>query len=349
MKNKLRISVSSLILFFASITGLSQVTLKKVSEELVFKSPPFAQCHASTIVEAAPGKYMVAAFGGTAEGNKDVCIWLITMENGKFGKPIKIADGIMNDSLTYPCWNPVLFKTREGKLILWYKAGPSPRTWWGMSRTSADEGTTWTSPERLPTGILGPIKNKPLQLSDGTIISPSSVETSRSWKVHIEKSSDSGKTWMIIPIDSGSKYNVIQPTILLHPGNKLQILCRSKNNSIMQAFSCDNGNTWGVLTKTELPNPNSGIDAVTLKDGSFVLVYNPTIQGNEDRARLNVAVSKDGKVWKDVLILENESKGEFSYPAVIQSSDGRIHISYTYNRVNIKHVVCQAGGLRYEE
>jgi alpha-L-fucosidase len=159
--------------------------------------------------------------------------------------------------------------------------------------------------------------------------------------VHIEKSSDAGNTWKIIPVDSGTKFNVIQPTILLHPNNKLQILCRSKSNAIVQAFSHDNGNTWGILTKTELANPNSGIDAVTLRDGWFILVYNPTIQGNEDRARLNVAVSRDGMEWQDALILENESKGEFSYPAVIQANDGRIHITYTYNRVNIKHVVLE--------
>jgi len=341
MNNILRVSGTVLTLFFPAITSLGQITLKKVSEELVFNSPPFAQCHASTIVEVTPGKYMVAAFGGTAEGKKDVCIWLSTRENDKFGKPVKIADGIINDSLIYPCWNPVLFKTREGKLILWYKVGPSPRTWWGMVRTSTDDGRTWTSPERLPTGILGPIKNKPVQLPDGTILSPSSVETSQSWKVHMEKSQDSGKTWKVIPVDSGTKFNVIQPAILRHPDNKLQILCRSKNNAIVQAFSRDDGNNWGILTKTELPNPNSGIDAVTLKDGWFILVYNPTIQGNEDRARLNVAISKDGIEWKDAHILENESKGEFSYPAVIQTSDGKINITYTYNRVNIKHVVLE--------
>jgi alpha-L-fucosidase len=341
MNNNLRTLVTLLTVFFSSITGSSQITLNKVSEELVFNSPPFAQCHASTIVEVTPGKYMVAAFGGTAEGNKDVCIWLSAMENGKFGKALKIADGIINDSMIYPCWNPVLLKTREGKLNLWYKVGPSPRTWWGMVRTSTDDGRTWTSPERLPSGILGPIKNKPVQLSDGTILSPSSVEKSQSWKVHIEKSSDSGKTWKVIPIDSGSKFNVIQPAILLHPDNKLQILCRSRDNAIIQAFSGDDGNSWGKLTKTELPNPNSGIDAVALKDGWFLLVYNPTIQGNEDRSRLNVAVSKDGTEWKDALILENESKGEFSYQAVIQTSDGKINITYTYNRVNIKHVVLE--------
>jgi hypothetical protein len=78
---------------------------------------------------------------------------------------LKIAEGIINDTLIYPCWNPVLFKNRECKLSLWYKAGPSARPWWGMVLTSTDEGRTWTSPERLPLGILGPIKDKPLVTS----------------------------------------------------------------------------------------------------------------------------------------------------------------------------------------
>lgn len=330
---------SCLFPFVIACTG--QINLHILSNELIFRTPPFAQCHASTIVEVTNNKFMLAVFGGTGEGKNDVCIWLSTNENGEWSEPIKIADGKVNDTLRYPCWNPVLFKTKEGKLFLFYKVGPSPGTWWGMVRSTIDDGNLWTSPERLPDGFLGPVKDKPVQLTDGTILSPSSIETKESWKVHIEKSIDFGKSWQFISIDSETKFNVIQPTILIHPDNKLQILCRSKSNAIVQAFSEDNGNSWGKLTITALPNPNSGIDAVTLKDGSFLLVYNPTIQGRNDRARLNVAISKDGIKWTNALILESEGRGEFSYPAVIQANDGRIHISYTYNRVNIKHIVLE--------
>jgi predicted neuraminidase len=342
MINDMRISWTILTLLFFPFIVSGQITLHKISDELIFKEPPFAQCHASTIVELTPGNLMVAAFGGTGEGRQDVCIWFSATENGEWSKPAKIADGIINDTLRYPCWNPVLFKTREGKLFLFYKVGPSPGTWWGMFRTSADDGKVWTSPERLPRGILGPVKNKPVQLSDGTILSPSSTETGGRWEIHIEKSEDFGKTWQFIPIDPHSKFSAIQPTILIHANNKLEILCRSKSNAILQAFSEDNGNNWGTLTKTELPNPNSGIDAVRLKNGWYLLVYNPTIQGHDGRAKLKVAISEDGIRWTDELILENEEKGEFSYPAVIQADDERIHITYTYNRVNIKHVVLEA-------
>jgi predicted neuraminidase len=337
----MRLSGTVLTLLFLPAVITGQITLHKVSDELIFKESPFAQCHASTIVEISPGKFMIAAFGGTSEGKKDVCIWFSAKENGEWSKPAKIADGIINDTLRYPCWNPVLFKTREGKMFLFYKVGPSPRTWWGMVRTSFNDGKNWTSPERLPEGILGPIKNKPVQLDDGTIISPSSIETKENWKIHIEKSKDFGETWQFIPIDPESNFNVIQPAILIDSNNNLQILCRSKSNAILEAFSKDNGDNWGALAKTDLPNPNSGIDAVTLKNGWYLLVYNPTIQGYEDRARLNVAVSKDGINWADAFILESSEKGEFSYPAVIQSNDERVHITYTYRRINIKHVVLE--------
>jgi alpha-L-fucosidase len=154
----------------------------------------------------------------------------------------------------------------------------------------------------------------------------------------MEKSTDLGKTWQLIPIDFNTEFRVIQPSILFLPNNRLQVLCRSANGVVIQAFSEDNGNTWGSLTKTELPNPGSGTDAVTLKNGWHVLVYNPITRG---RNKLNVAVSKDGITWTDAAILENEAKGEFSYPAVIQAKDGKVHITYTYNRVNVKHVVLE--------
>jgi len=188
-------------LLFLSVICTGQITLHKVSDELVFNAPPFPSCHASTIVQVTPDKFMLAVFGGTRESNKDVCIWLSTKGNGEWSKPVIIADGIINDTLRYPCWNPVLFKAKEGKLFLFYKVGPDETVWWGMVRTSTNDGKTWTFPERLPEGILGPIKNKPVQLANGTILSPSSVETNEhnNWKVHIEKSTDLGKTWQFIP------------------------------------------------------------------------------------------------------------------------------------------------------
>ena len=122
----------------------------------------------------------------------------------------------------------------------------------------------------------------------------------------------------------------------------MQILCRSKQGNIIQSWSNDVGKTWSALSKTTLPNPNSGIDAVTLKDGRQLIVYNPDVTDKErynDRSKLRVAMSIDGENWNDIMDLENGTSEEYSYPAIIQTSDGLIHITYTYERRNIKHVV----------
>jgi predicted neuraminidase len=327
-------------LFF---TVSAQTTWKKLKEELVFTDAPFKQCHASTLVEVAPGKILLACFGGSAEGKKDVDIWLTTLNAQGIAKPVDVANGIVNDTLRLPAWNPVLFKSREGKLFLFYKVGPNPREWWGMLKTSTDDGQSWSPAARLPDGILGPIKNKPVQLADGSILSPSSVEvTENRWTAHLEKSIDGGNTWKLIPVDSNSKLDVIQPSILTYKNGRLQILCRSKQGSVVQAWSADGGESWGKLSKTSLLNPNSGTDAVTLKDGSQLIVYNPDVPGKDwfnGRGKLRVASSTNGRTWKDIAVLENGNKEEFSYPAIIQTSDGLVHISYTYDRKNVKHVV----------
>ena len=89
------------------------------------------------------------------------------------------------------------------------------------------------------------------------------------------------------------------------------------------------------MTLTELPNPNSGIDAVSLKEGGHLLIHNPVSHG---RTPLVVSLSPDGKVWRQVLTLEDRP-GEYSYPAIIQTRDGLVHVTYTWRRARIRHVV----------
>jgi alpha-L-fucosidase len=341
----MRSFITAFILTVSTTITFGQQSWKKVTDELIFSNAPFDQCHASTLVEIDEGRLMAAWFGGSHEGSKDVRIWMSINERGKWTSPVVIADGKVNGEWSSPLWNPVLFKTKKGKLFLFYKEGPSPREWWGMMKTSNDNGKTWSDKTRLPEGVLGPIKNKPIELADGTILSPSSTETDDKWNAHIERSVDGGKTWTIIPVDPESKFDVIQPSILIHKNRKLQILCRSKQGMVVESWSEDNGKTWGELTATSLINPNSGTDALTLKNGTHMIVYNPTIPGKEwfnGRFKLNVALSVDGKKWNDILILEDgDTKKEFSYPAIIQSKDGKVHVTYTFDRKNIKHIVLE--------
>jgi predicted neuraminidase len=145
---------------------------------------------------------------------------------------------------------------------------------------------------------------------------------------------DLGETWEIIgPINDGKEFGAIQPSILRYADGRMQILCRSRQKVLVQSWSED-GWIWSRMTATSLPNPNSGTDAVTLKNGRHLLVYNNTTQ---ERSPLNAAVSSDGVLWKNVITLEDR-QGEFSYPAVIQSSDGGVHITYTYLRKTIQYV-----------
>jgi len=306
-----------------------------LKSEFIYETAPFPQCHASTIAESKAG--LVAAwFGGTRERADDVGIWSARFEEGKWTAPVEVANGIESPAKRYPCWNPVLFQPRIGPLMLFYKVGPSPSKWWGLLMTSEDGGKTWSKPRRLPEGILGPIKNKPVQLSTGDILAGSSTEQA-GWQVHFERSTDLGQTWQATPpVNDGKGIGAIQPSILFHGDSKLEALGRTWQGKIFQIWSADEGRTWGQMTLTSLPNPNAGTDAVTLKDGRYVLVYNHTAKG---RSPLNVAVSSDGSAWQAALVLEDEPGQEFSYPAVIQSRDGQVHITYTWKRQRVRHAV----------
>lgn len=317
--------------------------IKIISATNIFQEETYEACHASTVVEITRGIFMAVWFAGSYEGANDVGIWGSTFSGNNWSEPFELVKG--NDSLgnRLPCWNPVLFKTKTNRLILFYKVGINPREWWGSAIYSTDNGKIWSKPQKFPVGFLGPIKNKPIELDDGSILCPSSVESlDGNWSVHLEITNNNLTKWKKVNIDKDSSVGAIQPTIIRHPEGKLQMLCRSRQNRIFETWSFDNGLHWSRLKATSLPNPNSGIDAVTLDSGNFILVYNPLSKGSEwfnGRNILNVAISKDGKYWKDIYQLENEREGEFSYPAVIQAEDKTVHITYTARRKTIKHII----------
>jgi len=328
-------------LFFLSLNIYAQ-KVKIIQSTTIFEKAPFEACHASTLVDFGKGKIMAAWFGGKHEGSKDVVIWSSIKTGTQWSLPIEIANGIINDTTRFACWNPVLFKTKNGTLFLHYKVGPNPRTWWAEYKTSVNNGKTWSKAQKLPKDFLGPIKNKPIQLPNGTILYPSSTESldEKTWAIHIEKSDAECKNWKKININCDT-FGVIQPSILTYPNGRLQLLCRSRQNVIVESWSENNGETWSKLKATQLPNPNSGSDAVTLKDGRQLLVYNPLTAGKnwwEGRSVLKLAISTDGENWQDIYTLENHSKGEYSYPAIIQDKSGNIHLSYTAERKKITYM-----------
>lgn len=312
-----------------------------VLAEFVFEHAPFAQSHASTLAATENG--LVAAwFGGTRERDPDVGIWLAQRTPTGWSTPREVANGMQANGKRYPCWNPVLFQPQHGPLLLFYKVGPDPGRWWGMMMASADGGRSWGRPVQLPEGILGPAKNKPIQLVDGTLLSPSSSEQG-GWRVHIERSDDLGRSWQRgVALPDSEEFDAIQPTLLAYPSGRIQLLARSRQGRVVESWSENGGLSWSMLATSELLNPNSGIDAVMLRDGRALLVYNPT---RFRRSPLQVAISTDGARWRNVLTLEG-GWGEYSYPAVIQTADGLVHITYTWKRERIKHVAINPAHLQ---
>ena len=323
-----------------------------VRSEFIFDTAPYPSCHAATIAEAAPGHLVAAWFGGTAERNPDVGIWVSRHEDGRWLDAVEVANGVQADGTRQPTWNPVLFQPPGGDLHLFYKVGPSPSAWWGMVMLSPDGGRTWSKPVRLPTGIEGPAKNKPIVLADGTWLAGISTEGGK-WTARVERSRDQGRTWIqSTPLNDHTVIRTIQPTLVHHPDGRVQLFCRTQEGRIGETWSSDGGQTWTPMALTSLPNNNSGLDAVSLSDGRVLLVYNHSLRdeqgmGHKGRGILNVAVSRDGAAWDAALVLDylDAPERQFSYPSVIQASDGRVHVVYTWHRERIKHVIIDPAAL----
>ncbi|MGI9474691.1 MAG: exo-alpha-sialidase [Rubripirellula sp.] len=317
-----------------------------VKEEFVFTKAKFPQCHASTICETSRG-LVVAWFGGTREKDKDVGIWVSYHDGNQWTGPKEWANGVQHASLRHPCWNPVLYQPPgDAPTMLFFKVGPDPRSWWGEMMLSYDRGRSFRERKRLPEGIDGPVRCKPILLEDGSLLCGSSTEYD-GWRVHFEKVGLHGgkisEPWKRVgPINDASEFNAIQPTFLRHKDGRIQVLCRTKESVISTSFSSDLGETWSAMKAIDLPNPNSGIEVVTLQDGRHLMIYNHLGSGQTGwgrRGLLNLAISNDGLAWHKVAILEQEEKSEFSYPAIIQTGDGMVHMTYTWKRQRIKHVV----------
>ena len=288
-------------------------------------------------------------------------------------------DGDINNARRKACWNPVLFQLTDGELLLFFKIGTKVADWTGWLTRSKDGGKTWSTKEPLPEGFLGPVKNKP-EYINGRIIAPSSTEGKQGWRLHFEISDDNGKTWkMVGPIDAemdvptvlrkkGTQNGddqeggeaitgddlkaiyAIQPSLLKHKDGRLQVLARSRNGKVATSWSSDNGDTWSKVTLLDLPNNNSGTDAVTLKDGRHVLIYNnfETLPGTPKgpRTPLSLAISEDGINWQHAVTLEDSPISQYSYPSIIQGKDGSLHAIYTWRRQRIKYVKIDTQSLK---
>ena len=316
------------------------MTFKK---EYVFGDErPFAQCHASTVVQLSGDRFLVAWFGGTHEGHDDVGIWAADRSEVGWSNPRLLAKVALE-----PHWNPVLFRAPEGQVHLFFKVGPTVPTWHTWAMISDDDGRTWGAPHELVPGDRlprGPVKNKPIVLSDGAWLAPGSVETDAAWDVFVDRSEDGGKTWRASGLVARDRAGfegkgVIQPTIWESEPGCVHMLMRSTCGRICRSDSRDGGLTWSPIYRTDLPNNNSGIDLARLSDGTLVLVYNAVNQNWGRRSPLSVTLSTDnGNSWCQPRDLET-GPGEYSYPAVIPTAEGWA-LTYTWRRERIAFLRC---------
>lgn len=321
-----------------------------LQEEFIEAAPLDPEVHASTLVETAPGQFYAAWFGGTMESKSDISIWGARRTAEGWQPAVKLAEGRNPKGEPIPTWNPVLFKLLDGGVALFYCAGSieeGPR--YGYVKKSHDEGRTWSEPESLPLGVRGPDRNRPLRLQPGTILHP---DTGSNWSSRVLISDEAFSQWdKRAKVEDPAGMGAIQPTLLDHGNGRVQMLCRTKSRQIATAWSSDGGKTWGPLEETGLYIANSAIDAIRLADGRFVLAYNPTTKPKDgkswgQRDHMAIALSEDGVHWQPVLDLDTDKIREgYAYPCLVQAANGDLHITYTWGRKRIKHLVIDTSKL----
>jgi len=299
---------------------------------------PFPQSHASTII-GSNGRYLLAWFAGSHEKADDVGIWMAKGEPGNWSDPY-LAVKIRED----PHWNPVLFRAPDDRIYLYFKVGKEIDDWETWVQYSDDGGETWSEARELvagDTGGRGPVRNRPIVLSDGTWLAPASVEKDRVWDVFVDRSEDGGETWIatdLLPLDREviEGEGVIQPALWESSPGKVHMLMRSSSGKICRSDSEDYGKTWSPIVETELPNNNSGIDIAHIEGETIALIYNPVGENWGKRYPITVAVSNDnGETWPVKLDLEKgEGDDELSYPAIFYE-EGNLIACYTWNRERI--------------
>jgi predicted neuraminidase len=355
-----RLGLGCMLLFFVTRAVLCQII------KTDFVSLPDVQAvHASSIIEVSPHVFLVAYFGGPGQGPMGNKIYVSRYENGKWGSACNVVHAGEVASISEPgydyvmsCWDPVLFKLPNGRIVLFYKIGNSPRGWTGFLKWS-DDGMSWEPPVQLPAGIVGPTKNTPVLLKNGYVLCPSSVESWRSWACWVDCirldnfMKHPGRGWVKTgPIVYDScPWGIIQPTLFVlgecgheHKEEVIRMVCRTKNvpsGLLATSISYDSGKTWSPVTDIALRSNDSAISGINLNDGRLLLVYNDQPQGM--RNKLDLALSSDGgATWQHVFCIEDSSQQDeqICYPSVIQDSEGFVHVTYTCNhRRQIKHVI----------
>jgi predicted neuraminidase len=308
------------------------------SSELVFEKIPGAPAHhCSTITETPKGDLLCLWYGGSYESADDQVLFLARRAKGERNwQPPQVL--IRN--LRKPPGNGVIFVDGHGTVWIVWSRMESQRpiargSGWSncrlMYRTSEDDGRSWSvDREFLGNELLAVVRNPPVQRANGNRVLAVEGYLNRQEGSAFLIGEEGGTRWHRGGFTEGGS----QPATIERRDGTLFALLRGAPR-LMQVVSRDGGETWSEPVPSKVRNPDAGISMTRLADGNLVLVFNDS---DSKRTPLSVARSLDeGRTWETPLHLES-NPGEYAYPCVIQSSDGRIHVSYTFRRYAIKHV-----------
>lgn len=305
--------------------------------------------HVSSIAPIDKDRLLCVWYAGSREGAKDVAIFMaIYDENtGLWSNPLKLIDReIASRELkryVKKVGNPMLMRDFSGRLWLFYSSVIAGG-WSGSSinyKTTTD-GVHWAESKKL---LLSPffnlthnVKNDGINFNDGTFVIPAYSElfNKNSSIIWID---EGNKNFKIKKITGGT--DIIQPVLLPDGKDKILMFFRnaqSKDRRFIPSIEFDLINkTFTPIKYTELPNPDSGFDMIRTEDGSILAVINNSF---ENRENLSLFISQDnGTSWRLIKVLEHHQGKEYSYPSITKSLKGFYHITYTYERKRIKHVM----------
>lgn len=313
-------------------------------QDVAAPDPDVPKVHAAGIAQAPNGDMLTVYYGGEREGALDQALYMSRLAVGKktwsapevvFDEPEK-ADG-----------NPVLWSDGN-RLYLFFVTIEGHG--WEQSPirliTSDDSGKTWSDPTVIRADWGWMTGTNPIRMSNGEVLLPIYDEAGSSSGFYVF--SQDMSTWKAYPEDHASWIRTpggsIQPTVVeVEPGHLVAYM-RTGDGAIYKSESTDFARTWSAPVAEPIGNPNSRIAALKLNDGKLVLAYNPWV---EHRSPLRLSLSPDkGRTWENSVDVEAQSGPQFTYPVMTQSGDGFIHMVYSYNRNNIRHVVFNEEYLR---
>lgn len=314
---------------------LEEVKAQEIEQSFIITedNKPTPSCHASSIVKFK-NKFYTTWFGGTGESKPDVTIWLATSFDGVEWSVPKDMSEIKNIAH----WNPVLF-AKDETIYLYYKIGLHPDDWTTYVRESND-GENWSTEKIMIEGDKlgrGPVKNKPIELSNGSVLAPASIEYKNGLTDCFVDISKDMKNWKRGKnVHSRLFVEKIQPALVESEKGVVRMYIRTNRGRIYESISKNYGEKFGKAKPIGLLNNNSGLDVAINSKGVIGLIHNPNGENWGERSPLIIAFPFDkGKTWTKKVTIESEP-GEYSYPAIIADGES-FRMTYTYNRSLIRY------------